>query len=208
MHSRMLAPIFLGIGLIAAAPGMAEVQPAVQAALSQITGQTEPGKAGQTNPPSVEMRFFTGPSEDCSSFTATVGGQPTGVRAAMRSADPGAGWSGVKVCALAMKAGWEQAALETYNDVGNPAAGSTQVVLDSQINLGPNVNIASGEFYSDPGLKNPVDWEPGPSDGQAVILSGPASIGQNTELRMVTLGDTGCRGGGEQDCASTIGGQG
>ena len=50
------------------------------------------------------------------------------------------------------------------------------------------------------------------ADGKTVTVAGPASIGQNGALTMVSIGDTGCRGKqaghGQQDCETTAGGDG
>lgn len=170
--------------LLSAGTSVAADAPPVLAAWSQITGETDPTKAASLTAPGAEFRFIIAQGGDCGAFsvafdTASMQNQPASSAPTTRSGDALA----IAVCSLTMGADWVQAHL-LYQ--GQPAT------LSSQINAGSYVK--DGIFYADRHHKTVAPWTAGPSNGQAVSVKGPASIGQDGELTLVSLGDTGCRG--------------
>ena len=181
------------LALSAPAIGQSQAQPPVFAAWSQIIGDTAPPLTNDIAPPRVEMRFAVETGTGCDQFLlmptkTTEVVQPSQGVVPDKWAD---GPLAVKTCRAPMAPTWISASL-LYADKVTP------VTLTSMINF--------GNERSD--LNTPIKWVAGPSNGKPVNVAGPAAIGQHGDLRMVTLGDTGCRGDDGtgrhfQECSNT-----
>ncbi|WP_425074208.1 metallophosphoesterase [Sagittula sp. S175] len=156
----------------------------VYAAWSQVIGETV---AAASAPAKVEMRFVidakaaSTPDRDtaCGAFlVAEPGLDASDVMSKGRT--PVARkqtFKDIFVC----RAEAPEAQVQLYDTTG------VAVVLTSQMNL-DNDKVEDGP------------WQPGPSNGVAVVVAGAAWIGRDATFKLLTLGDTGCRGGRHQNC--------
>ncbi len=169
--------------LIATLPAMAAAQtaPSVYAAWSQIIGHTDIAIARSLAPPSVQLRFAIDTAQDCGKFRVWLpGSDHNSVKASgLVPASRPQILANVGVCSIALPGQWKNAQL--YRDNGDP------VRLVSKVNFGNEMSD----------LDDSGQWRPGHSDNAFVVVPGKAWIGRNSDLNIVTLGDTGCRGGSQ-----------
>ena len=156
----------------------------VVAAWSQfVPGSTAP--ANPVAPPSIELRFVVDAvsnanSSACDSFVLAYrdqGGNQGLASAGKPRANPDSQAFPVTTCATLLDAGWSDVQL-----------------------------IAARQ---QPGAAPVTIWDNGVDTGISVVVPGPHAIGRrhqddqgNPELLIATLGDSGCRGGTDQDCQS------
>lgn len=172
----ILRTTLAGLLTLVALPAQAQsTSHAVLAAWSQIGGETSLPTDDSLQHPKVDFRFVTEAS-DCKGFSVTydIAGQTAlASTKAFAPRNMAVQFTDITVCAMTMEPDWAQAHLMHSGKA---------VKLKSLINLDSTQPL------------DPSDWTPSDADQSEVIVKGPAWIGQSGDLRMVTLGDTGCRG--------------
>ena len=180
----MMRAFALCVSLLSAGTAHAQT-PNVYAAWSQVIGETVPMASA---PASVEMRFViegtdakpSEANEACAKFLiAPPGTAPADVVNNGRTAVARPqSFNDIFVCRLDIPG--VQAQL--FDTAGQP------VKLVSMMNLHNHSLDAA-------------NWVAGPSNGEPIVVAGADWIGRNAAFQLLTLGDTGCRGGGRQNCS-------
>ncbi len=163
----------------------ATAQPQVLAAWSQIIGETDATKAAKVTPPKIELRFVVEDGKTCADFdVAPDAGAKPAASPVERDYHLKAGQTRpltVGVCQFRIPDAWTHAHLMYQGK---------SAVLTSLISYGSS----DKDLQPIAQQTKANGYVPGPSDGKPVIVKGPAWIGSNGELRLISLGDTGCRG--------------
>jgi len=166
-------------------------QPAVLATWSQIIGESSGSDGHLPAPPTVDFRFVVPSTVNCNVFrvktrpSATSSNWTVAANRPTTRSETADQLQDIDVCAYSAD-GWYEAKLEYSDSTGNWSTAT----LTSQYPQGSTRSEVARRIMKG-----------GASDGAEVIVKGPAWIGgarsagaSRSDLVMITLGDTGCRG--------------